>query len=142
MRGERSCRHVLILCADKSGFATGKEPYEQSVQQLFASLDRLEKILEGKTFVVGSKLTEADVRLFTTIIRFDPVYVGHFKCNIGTIRHSYPNLNRWAKSLFWGNDAFGSTTDFVHIKHHYYTSHPQINPTRIVPFGPLPNIEK
>ncbi|CED82196.1 Predicted glutathione S-transferase [Phaffia rhodozyma] len=126
----------------KSGFATTQEAYEKNVRPLFAALDRLEQILEGgKLYLVGDQLTEADVRLFTTIIRFDPVYVGHFKCNLGTIRHSFPNLNNWLKNLYWKNDAFKSTTDFDHIKEHYYYSHVQINPTRIVPVGPVPHIE-
>ncbi|GAA5963296.1 hypothetical protein JCM8115_000966 [Rhodotorula mucilaginosa] len=126
----------------KSGFATKQDAYESNVVPLFQSLDRLEKMLDGgKKFIAGDQLTEADVRLFTTIIRFDPVYVGHFKCNLGTIRHDYPNLNRWCKNLYWNYDAFKSTTNFDHIKQHYYMSHGQINPTRIVPKGPLPPIE-
>jgi len=125
----------------KCGFATTQEAYESNLTPLFKSLDKLEKMLEGKDYLVGDKLTEADVRLFTTIIRFDPVYVGHFKCNIGTIRHNYPNLNRWVKNLYWKNEAFKSTTNFDHIKTHYYWSHPSINPTRVVPVGPDPAVE-
>lgn len=126
----------------RSGFASTQKAYESNVVPLFESLDRLEEVLEGgKDFVIGSRLTEADVRLFTTIIRFDPVYVLHFKCNIGTIRSDYPNLNRWMKNLYWNYPAFKDTTNFEHIKHHYFTSHPQINPTRIVPVGPLPAVE-
>lgn len=125
----------------KSGFASTASAYESNVKPLFESLDRLEKMLDGKDYLVGNQLTEADVRLYTTIVRFDPVYVGHFKCNIGTIRHDYPNLNRWLKNLYWNNAAFKDTTDFEHIKKHYYMSHAQINPTRIVPVGPLPAIE-
>jgi len=125
----------------KSGFATTQEAYLENVKSLAGSLDRLNKMLEGKDYLIGDTLTEADIRLYPTIIRFDPVYVGHFKCNVGTIRHDYPNLNRWMKNLYWKNDAFKSTTQFDHIKIHYYTSHPQINPTRIVPYGPIPAIE-
>jgi len=125
----------------KSGFATSQKAYEAAVKPLFESLDRLEKILEGKTYLFGDRLTEADVRLYTTIVRFDPVYHGHFKCNFSTIRGGYPNLNRWMKNLYWNNDAFKSTTEFNHIKTHYYWSHPMINPTRVVPLGPLPVIE-
>jgi len=125
----------------KCGFATSQEAYESNITPLFKSLDRLEKILEGKDYLVGNTLTEADVRLYTTIVRFDPVYVGHFKCNIGTIRHNYPNLNRWLKNLYWKNDAFKSTTNFEHIKTHYYWSHPHINPTRVVPVGPNQSVE-
>lgn len=84
-------------------------------------------MLEDREYLVGKSLTEADVRLWVTIIRFDPVYVGHFKCNYNTIRAGYPNINRWMKKLYWGNDAFKSSTNFAHIKTHYYWSHPQIN---------------
>ncbi|THH06032.1 hypothetical protein EW145_g4371 [Phellinidium pouzarii] len=125
----------------KSGFATTQEAYEKAVTKVFESLDRVEKILEGKKFLVGEILTEADVRLFVTIVRFDPVYVGHFKCNFRTIRANYPNINRWLRQLYWTNHAFSATTNFDHIKTHYYWSHPSINPHRIVPVGPIPNIE-
>ncbi|KDQ50360.1 hypothetical protein JAAARDRAFT_142100 [Jaapia argillacea MUCL 33604] len=125
----------------KSGFATTQQAYESNVVPLFNSLDRLEKMLEGKEFLVGDQLTEADVRLWVTIIRFDPVYVGHFKCNIRTIRGGYPAINKWMKKLYWTNHAFKDSTNFDHIKTHYYWSHPQVNPTRIVPVGPIPNVE-
>jgi putative glutathione S-transferase len=125
----------------KAGFATKQAAYEAAVKPLFASLDRLEKMLGGgKKWLVGDALTEADVRLFTTLIRFDPVYVGHFKCNIGTIRGGYPNLHQWLRNLYWNYPAFQETTNFQHIKNHYYQSHAQINPTRVVPLGPQPNI--
>ena len=77
----------------KAGFATSQQAYEAAVVPLFESLDRLEKILEGKDYLVGGQLTEADIRLFVTIIRFDPVYVGHFKCNLRTIRYGYPAID-------------------------------------------------
>ncbi|KAL0569021.1 S-glutathionyl-(chloro)hydroquinone reductase [Marasmius crinis-equi] len=125
----------------RSGFAIKPEAYEAAVKQLFNSLDRLEKILEGKEYIIGDKLTEADVRTWVTAIRFDPVYVGHFKCNIRDIRSGYPNINRWMKKLYWTNPAFKDSTDFDHIKTHYYWSHPQINPTRIVPVGPVPLVQ-
>ncbi|TFK49009.1 glutathione S-transferase [Heliocybe sulcata] len=127
----------------KSGFAKTQSAYEAAVRPLFASLDRLEKMLQGKTYLIadGSVLTEADVRLFVTIIRFDPVYVGHFKCNIRTIRGGYPNIHRWMKQLYWTVPAFKETTNFAHIKTHYYWSHPMVNPTRVVPVGPVPDIE-
>jgi len=126
----------------KSGFATTPEAYEANVKPLFESLDRVEKLLDGgKEFLVGGRLTEVDIRLYTTIVRFDPVYHGHFKCNLGSIRHDYPNINRWVKNLYWNYSAFKDTTNFEHIKTHYYWSHLQINPTRIVPVGPRVNIE-
>jgi len=125
----------------KSGFAKTPEAYQDAVVRLFGALDRVEAMLKDKTFLIGDRMTEADIRLFVTIIRFDPVYVGHFKCNIRTIRHGYPNINRWLRGLYWQNDAFKSTTNFDHIKVHYYWSHTQVNPTRIVPLGPVPHIE-
>ena len=78
----------------KSGFATSQQAYETAVKVVFESLDRVEKILEGKDYLVGDVLTEADIRLYVTIVRFDPVYVGHFKCNFRTIRGGYPNIHR------------------------------------------------
>ncbi|KAF9269615.1 hypothetical protein L218DRAFT_953243 [Marasmius fiardii PR-910] len=126
----------------RSGFATTQGAYEASVKQLFASLNRLEKILEGKEYIIGDRLTEADVRAWVTMIRFDPVYVGHFKCNIRTIRNGYPAINKWMKRLYWTNPAFKDSTNFDHIKTHYYWSHPHINPTRVVPVGPEPVVEE
>jgi len=125
----------------RSGFATTQEAYQQAVSKLFDGLDSIEKILDGKDYLVGDRLTEADIRLYTTIVRFDPVYHGHFKCNLGSIRHDYPNINRWLKNLYWNNDSFKKTTNFEHIKVHYYWSHAQINPTKIVPLGPKYDIE-
>ncbi|KAF8137462.1 glutathione S-transferase [Boletus edulis] len=107
------------------------------VYAIFESLDRLEKMLTGKDYLVGDTLTEADIRLFVTIVRFDPVYVGHFKCNLRTIRNGYPALH----TLYWNNDAFRSSTNFEHIKVHYYWSQTKVNPTRIVAVGPTPDIE-
>ncbi|KAI0090352.1 glutathione S-transferase [Irpex rosettiformis] len=124
----------------KSGFATSQSAYEAAVIPLFKSLDRLENMLEGKEYLIGNRLTEADVRLFVTIVRFDPVYVGHFKCNIRTIRNGYPNLHLWMRKLYWNIPAFKETCNFEHIKTHYYWSHPMINPHRVVPVGPEPNI--
>jgi len=125
----------------KAGFAVTQGAYQKAVVPLFDSLDRLEKMLTGKDYLVGDVLTETDIRLWVTIIRFDPVYVGHFKCNIRTIRNGYPAIHLWMKKLYWNNPAFKASTNFEHIKTHYYWSHPQINPTRVVPVGPIPNIE-
>ena len=140
-------------CVDgvyRSGFATSQSAYEDAVKKLFDSLDRVEKIFEsqasqnanskGEYFLIGDKLTESDIRLYTTIVRFDPVYHGHFKCNYRTIRDGYPLIHKWLQNLYWNYPAFKDTTDFDHIKTHYYWSHPNINPTRVVPLGPIPNI--
>jgi len=124
----------------RAGFAKSQEAYRDAVVPLFEALDRIEARLKDKTYLVGNRLTEADVRLFVTIIRFDPVYVSHFKCNIRTIRHGYPNLHLWMRRLYWQNDAFRSTANFEHIKTHYYWSHPHVNPSRIVPLGPVPDV--
>lgn len=123
----------------KSGFATTQEAYEKNVKQLFKSLDRVESELAGP-YYFGDRLTETDVRLYTTIVRFDPVYVQHFKCNIKDIRSGYPNLHKWLRNLYWNEPAFGETTQFEHIKFHYTKSHKQINPFGITPVGPLPDI--
>ncbi|MCJ1481680.1 S-glutathionyl-(chloro)hydroquinone reductase [Schaereria dolodes] len=125
----------------KSGFATTQEAYERNVYPLFAHLDKAEAHLEANAspFYFGDKITEADVRLYTTIVRFDPVYVQHFKCNIRDIRSGYPHLHKWLRKLYWDEEAFGSTTQFEHIKRHYTRSHRQINPFVCVvgPFGLL-----
>lgn len=127
----------------KSGFATTETAYANAVTTLFKSLDRAEAHLAspGHTpFYYGERLTEADIRLYTTIVRFDPVYVQHFKCNIRDIRSGYPNLHRWVRNLYWNVPAFHKTTQFEHIKNHYTKSHKQVNPFSITPVGPLPNI--
>ncbi|KIO25048.1 hypothetical protein M407DRAFT_76207 [Tulasnella calospora MUT 4182] len=125
----------------KVGFSTGQLGYEEAIKPLFASLDRLEGLLKDKEYLVGGRLTEADVRLFTTLVRFDPVYHGHFKCNIGSIRHNYPNLNEWMKRLYWQNPSFNTSTDFHHFKTGYYGQKVCSNSTGIVPVGPIPSIE-
>ncbi|MCJ1265565.1 S-glutathionyl-(chloro)hydroquinone reductase [Lobaria immixta] len=126
----------------KSGFATTQEAYEKSVQPLFSSLDRAEAHLskEASPFYFGEHITEADIRLYTTIVRFDPVYVQHFKCNIRDIRSGYYKLHKWLRNLYWTVPAFRETTQFEHIKKHYTKSHRQINPYSITPVGPLPDI--
>jgi putative glutathione S-transferase len=118
----------------RAGFATTQTAYEEAFRALFETLDMLEARLAGQRFLVGERLTEADWRLFTTLIRFDAVYFGHFKCNLREIR-DYPTLTRYLKELYhWPGVA--ETVDFFHIKHHYYASHLRINPTGIVPLGP------
>jgi putative glutathione S-transferase len=118
----------------KAGFATGQAAYDEAVEALFACLDELDAQLDGRSFLVGERLTEADIRLFTTLVRFDPVYVGHFKCNVQRIA-DYPHLQAYLQRLL-AEPAFRETTDLGHIKRHYYGSHKTINPTGIVPKGP------
>jgi len=121
----------------KAGFATTQAAYEEAVIPLFDTLDWLEKQLADRRFLFGDSLTEADIRLFTTLIRFDAVYAGHFKCNIRRIA-DYPNLSAYTRDIYqWFGIA--ATVDFEHIRRHYYESHRSINPTGIVPVGPLLN---
>jgi putative glutathione S-transferase len=118
----------------RCGFATTQAAYEEAYARLFARLDRLSERLAGQRYLCGDRLTEADVRLFTTLVRFDAVYHGHFKCN----RHKLtelPVLWAYARDLYQ-TPGFGDTVDFDHIKRHYYATHDRINPTRIVPVGP------
>ena len=123
----------------KAGFATTQAAYEEAVEPLFATLDRLETLLGQQRYLCGSSITEADWRLFVTLVRFDPVYVGHFKCNIRRLSE-YPNLWAYTRELFqW--PGVRETVNFEHIKRHYYESHESINPTRIVPMGPLLDFE-
>lgn len=118
----------------KAGFATTQAAYEAAVDDLFASLDRVETILSTQRYLVAEQVTEADWRLFTTLIRFDPVYVGHFKCNRKRIA-DYPNIYQYMKSLYQ-MPGIAETVNFEHIKRHYYFSHTMINPTQVVPVGP------
>jgi putative glutathione S-transferase len=124
----------------KAGFATTQEAYEESAVKVFETLELLEKRLEDKRFLLGSRQTEADWRLFTTLVRFDPVYVGHFKCNIRRIA-DYPNLTGYLRDLYQ-TAGVPETVDMRHIKDHYYRSHKTINPTGIVPVGPELELEK
>ncbi|WP_131115306.1 glutathione S-transferase family protein [Lichenihabitans psoromatis] len=119
----------------KAGFATTQGAYEEAVTPLFETLTWLDKRLADNRYHCGPHLTEADIRLFTTLIRFDAVYIGHFKCNLRRIV-DYPNLIAYTRDLYQ-TPGFGSTVNLDHIKHHYYESHPTINPTGIVPLGPL-----
>ena len=120
----------------KAGFATSQEAYEKAVGPLFDVLDELEERLEGREWLVGEQLTEADIRLWTTLIRFDPVYHTHFKCNVRRIA-DYPNLAALTRRIL-ALDGMEQTVNFEHIRHHYYESHERINPYGIVPAGPEP----
>jgi glutathionyl-hydroquinone reductase len=128
----------------KSGFATTQEAYEKGIIPLFEALDKAEAHLADGPgpYYYGEKITEADIRLYTTIVRFDVVYVQHFKTNIRDIRSGYPHLHKWMRKLYWDVPAFGETTQFEHIKKHYTKSHRQINPPSITPVGPHPDILK
>jgi glutathionyl-hydroquinone reductase len=118
----------------RTGFATTQEAYEESFTRLFDTLDALEQRLAAQRYLVGDRLTEADWRLFTTLIRFDAVYVGHFKCNKRRIA-DYPNLSNYMRDLYQ-TPGVAETVNMEHIKRHYYASHLKINPTGIVPLGP------
>ncbi len=118
----------------KSGFATTQEAYEQAVTPLFETLDWLDARLSSQRYLTGDAITEADWRLVTTLLRFDPVYVGHFKCNVRRIA-DYPNLSGYVRDLYQ-QPGVAATVRLDHIKSHYYGSHETINPTRVVPVGP------
>ncbi len=118
----------------KSGFATEQAAYNEAVTTLFAALDHMEARLGKSRYLAGNQITEADWRFFTTLYRFDPVYVGHFKCNIRRI-FDYPNLWNYTLDLYQ-QPGIAETCNLTHIKQHYYGSHETINPTRIVPLGP------
>jgi len=119
----------------KAGFARSQRAYERAVDALFARLDWLEARLAGQRYLVGGQLTEADIRLFPTLVRFDAVYVGAFKCNLRRLV-DYPALWGYARDLYQ-RPGFGDTVNFDHIKRHYYMTHDHLNPTRIVPNGPV-----
>lgn len=133
----------------KTGFSTSQEVYDKEVVNLFEHLDKVEALLKANIekdpnnkFLTGNQLTEADVRLYTTIVRFDPVYHQHFKTNLGMIRHDYPYIHDWLRLMYWKIPGTKETTNFDHIKKHYTKSHPAINPHGITPKGPVPNILK
>ena len=124
----------------RAGFATSQSAYEQAYDDVFHELEQLERYLATHRYLAGEYLTEADVRLFTTLIRFDAVYYSHFKCNERRVV-DYPNLCNWLLELYqWPGVA--QTVDFTHIKGHYYASHRTINPTGIIPKGPALNFDK
>jgi putative glutathione S-transferase len=119
----------------RAGFATAQDKYEQAVGELFGTLDWLEKRLKGRKWLCGGYFTEADVRLFTTLVRFDAVYYSHFKCNLRRLVE-YPGLWRYTRRVY-ALPGVAKTVDMAHIKAHYYRSQREINPTQIVPKGPL-----
>lgn len=123
----------------RCGFATTQAAYEEAFDALFAELDRIDRRLAEKRYLCGERITEADWRLFTTLVRFDAVYVGHFKCNLRRIA-DFPNLSGYLRELYqW--PGVKEVTNFEHIKQHYYYSHDTINPTRVVPKGPKLDLE-
>jgi putative glutathione S-transferase len=119
----------------RSGFATTQEAYEEAVTELFDALDRWERVLGVWRYLCGDRITEADWCFFPTLVRFDAVYHGHFKCNLRRIV-DYPNLWGYLRDLY-GQTGVAETVNMDHIKKHYYRSHESINPTRVVPKGPL-----
>ncbi len=121
----------------RCGFATSQTAYEEAFDALFKELDRLENILSTQRYLVGDQITEADWRLFTTLIRFDGVYAGHFKCNLKRIA-DYENLSHYLRELYQ-IPGIDETVDMDYIKRHYYVSHTNINPTQIIPKGPALN---
>jgi putative glutathione S-transferase len=119
----------------RAGFASTQEAYDEAVKDVFAALDRLEERLSARRYLTGNTITEADWRLFTTLVRFDPVYVGHFKCNIRRLC-DYPSLWGYVKDLYQ-QPGIAETVDIDHIKAHYYASHRTINPKGVIPKGPF-----
>eukprot|EP01132_Coremiostelium_polycephalum_P007444 gene7444-9148_t len=125
----------------RAGFAQSQIAYDEAYENLFNALDKIEDKLSKSRYLVGKDITEADIRLFTTLIRFDAVYFGHFKCNKKEIR-DYPNISNYVRE-FYQNPVIKPTVNFEHIKNHYYASHKNINPFGIVPRGPtLEYLEK
>jgi putative glutathione S-transferase len=124
----------------KAGFATSQQAYDEAVDGVFASLERLEQILGQHRYLTGSQLTEADIRLWTTLVRFDPVYVTHFKCDQRRIS-GYPNLYGFLRDIYQ-MQGIAETVDFGHIRNHYYRSHKTINPTGIISVGPQQDLHE
>lgn len=124
----------------KAGFATSQRAYEKAVRTLFAALDSLETRLATSRFLFGQRIVETDWRLFCTLVRFDAVYHGHFKCNLRRIV-DYPNLDAYLRDLYQ-QPGIRETVNFDHIKRHYYMTHREINPTGIVPLGPVLDLER
>jgi len=124
----------------RAGFATSQEAYDEAIVEVFDALDSLENTLATNRYLLGDSITEADWRLFTTLVRFDAVYVGHFKCNKKRIV-DYPNLWGYVKDLYQ-QPGIAETVDIAYIKEHYYASHETINPTRVIPAGPAINFHE
>ena len=124
----------------KTGFAMTQAAYDEAVTELFEALDHWEDVLSERRYLCGDRITEADWCMFTTLVRFDSVYHYHFKCNLRRIS-DYPNLGGYLRDLYQ-QPGVAETVDFDHIKQHYYMSHESINPTRIVPKGPLLNLDE
>lgn len=128
----------------KAGFAGNQEDYEKNCRIVFQTLDRLEGILatQDSLFVLATKWpTEVDIKLYTTLVRFDTIYQQHFKLMVRSVRHGYPRLNRWLKNFYWNPPGVKETTNFKHIKENYSKSHLDINPKSITPLGPEPDVE-
>jgi putative glutathione S-transferase len=119
----------------RAGFATAQSPYERAATGVFELLDAMEERLANQRYLFGSQPLESDWRFFVTLVRFDPVYYGHFKCNLRRIA-DYSNLYGYLRDLYQ-IDGIAETVDFDHIKRHYYMTQNEINPSRIVPIGPL-----
>ncbi|KAM0242301.1 hypothetical protein ACHAP5_007241 [Fusarium lateritium] len=126
----------------KCGFASSQEAYDKDVTTLFRALDKVEAQLATSSgpYWLGDKISEVDIRLFVTLIRFDPVYTYHFKCNVRDIRSGYPHIHKWLRTLYWTIPAFKDTTNFLHIKRHYTRSQININPSAITAAGPSPDV--
>ena len=129
----------------KAGFAADQERYDAAALVVFEALDRLEKMLKEQNsifLIPGSPYpTEVDIKLYTTLVRFDTIYQQHFKLMLRSIRHNYPHLNRWLKNFYWNVPGVKETTNFKHIKENYTKSHQDINPKSITPLGPEPEVE-
>jgi putative glutathione S-transferase len=125
----------------KAGFAQDQASYDSAVVAVFKALDKLSDTLaaHGKPYILGDRMTELDIKAYATLVRFDAIYVQHFKCNLRMIRQ-YPTLNRYLKNLHW-KEGWKVTTDFKHIKENYSKSHSDVNPKAITPMGPDPNVE-
>lgn len=128
----------------KAGFADTQEDYEKNCRIVFETLDRLEQMAaeSATSFILGTtQPTEIDIKLYTTLVRFDTIYQQHFKLMVRSIRHGYPKLNQWLKNMYWNVPGVKDTTNFKHIKENYSKSHGDINPKAITPLGPEPDVE-